>query len=591
MYYPKEVIDDVRTGNDIVDVIGGYVKLNKKGSNYMGLCPFHKEKTPSFSVNEENQFYHCFGCGASGNVYSFMMEYEKFSFPDAVKYLAARINYTLPEVDYTKEQAQKREEKKQLYAIHKVAARFYYDCLQQEQGRAAVEYLDKRRILPNIRKKFGFGYSPVEKGALYARLKEEGYSDELILKSGLVYRRDNGEMYDKFFNRLMFPIIDVYGNIIGFGGRVLGDAKPKYLNSPETPIFSKSHNLYNLNFARTARNPNKELILVEGYMDAIAVFQAGFRNVVASLGTAFNENHARTLRSYANSVILLFDSDEAGEKAVIRAIPVLKNAGLRVRVLQVHDAKDPDEYIKKFGSDAFGRLLAKAESQIMFRVRYMRRSYNLDLLEERISFTNEVSKILSELDNPIEADAYTKEISQMTGIDLSAIRTQVNRISSGMDVPDINRNIKRAVSTVGHKGGVDAARRSLINILAMNREIYNAIRGSFTAEELVDPFYIKMYNIISALHDQGSPVIQADLVSCFESVEEQKRAAEVFILHCDFANREETEKAVNDQLRVVKIAYYDQMLKNETAKEVRDDSLILKYLKAKKESIKFSIKI
>ncbi len=594
MYYSDDVIDDVRVGNDIVDVIGGYVHLKKQGANYIGLCPFHREKTPSFSVNAEGQYYKCFGCGEGGNVYSFVMKHDNYSFPDAVKFLAQRINYTLPEVNYSEEAAKRRENRKQLYEIHKVAARFYYDCLQEEQGKVAVEYLDKRRIAPNIRKKFGLGYAPIAKGALYEKLKSEGYSDELIIMSGLAYKKDNGVFYDKFFNRLMFPIIDVYGNIIGFGGRVFGDAKPKYLNSPETEIFSKSHNLYNLNFAKSARNNNKELILVEGYMDAIAIFQAGFRNVVASLGTAFNENHSRTLKAYANSVILLFDSDEAGEKAVLRAIPVLKNAGLRVKVLQVHDAKDPDEFIKKFGSEEFGKLLDTAESQIMFRVKNIRKKYNFELLEERIAFTNEVSKILAELDNTIEADAYLKEISAITGIDINAIRTQVNKIGNNAVVPVIGRfkNVgKASISDENGKNGIDAARRSIINILAQNKDIYKKVEGQFKAEELSEPFYVRLMKIIAELHAADKPIIEADLVSRFESVEEQKRAIDIFILHTDFSDREDLQKAVNDQMRVVKLAYYDEMIKNETAKDVTDDSLILKYLKAKNESMRFSVKI
>jgi DNA primase len=591
MYYSDDVIDDVRVGNDIVDVIGGYVRLKKQGSNYIGLCPFHREKTPSFSVNAEGQYYKCFGCGEGGNVYSFVMKHDNYSFPDAVKFLAQRINYTLPEVNYSEEAAKKRENRKLLYEIHKVAARFYYDCLQSEQGQVAVEYLNKRHIAPNIRKKFGLGYSPAAKGALYDKLKAEGYSDELILLSGLVVKRDNGAFYDKFYNRLMFPIIDVYGNIIGFGGRVFGDSKPKYLNSPETEIFSKSHNLYNLNFAKSARTTNKELILVEGYMDAIAIFQAGFRNVVASLGTAFNENHSRTLKAYANSVILLFDSDEAGEKAVLRAIPVLRNAGLRVKVLQVHDAKDPDEFIKKFGAEEFGRLLDTAESQIMFRVKNVRKKYNFELLEERIAFTNEVSKILAELDNTIEADAYLKEISAITGIDINAIRAEVNKIGNNAVVPAINRFKSASSSAENAKGGVDAARRGIINILAQNRDIYGKVEGLFNAEELSDAFYIKLMKIIIEFHKSGKPIVQADLVSRFADVEEQKRAIDIFILNTDFSDAEDLQKAFNDQMRVVKLAYYDELIKNETAKSVTDDSLVLKYLKAKNESMRFNVKI
>ncbi len=556
MHYPREVIDEIRIGNDIVDVIGDYVKLNKRGSSYVGLCPFHKEKTPSFNVNSENQFYHCFGCGASGNVISFVMEHEGYSFVDAIKFLADRINYDMPEISYSEEYNKKREIKQKLYEVHKVAARFYYDSLVSNNGKAAVAYLDKRKINLKTRRIFGLGYSPIAKGALYNHLKDMGYSDEIIFKSGLAYRKDENTVYDKFFNRLMFPIIDVYGNIIGFGGRILGDGQPKYLNSPESDIFTKSNNLYNLNLAKKSKL--KEYILVEGYMDAISIYQAGFKNVVASLGTAFNEKHAKVLKSYANSVILLFDSDEAGTKAILRAIPVLSSAGLKVKVVQVNDAKDPDEYIKKFGPSSFGELLKNAKSHFIFQAEQIQKKYNLELLEDRISFTDEIAKLLSMTDNKIEADAYLKEVSKITQIDLSSIQYEMNKLSNGVDTVHIKRSLRNNIK----QDSVDEAKRGLITLLASEKSLYRIYKDNLPSECFDNPIYEKILLNLYDSYENDYEIIPSDIVSRFENIEEQKKVASIFINEIKYTT-EQLEKAVNDQLKVVLKSYYTNALTKE----------------------------
>ena len=348
MYYPDDVIEEVRTRNDIVDVISQYVNLKKKGANYFGLCPFHNEKTASFSVNSEKQFYYCFGCGAAGNVFSFLMEMENLDFPEAMKKLAERAHINLPEPEKSAQVIAAEQTKQRLFDIHTAAGRYFYDCLQEKQGEQARAYLTKRQMDPRMARKFGIGYSPDSYDALFKHLKEKGFTLSDILKSGLVLENKDGKGYhDRFRGRLMFPIFDVQGRVVGFGGRILAKGEPKYLNSPETILFSKSRNLYGLNFAKAAKK--RELILVEGYMDMLSIYQAGFKNVVASLGTAFNNDHARTLKRFADDVILLYDSDEAGTNAALRAIPVLVKNGFRVKVTQVPDGKDPDEFIKKYG--------------------------------------------------------------------------------------------------------------------------------------------------------------------------------------------------------------------------------------------------
>ena len=376
MFYPQELIDEIRIQNDIVSVISEYITLKPKGSSYFGLCPFHNESTPSFSVSADKQFYYCFGCGESGNVYGFIMKMENCDFPEAVKRLADRARIPLPEPEYSAEAARKEKLKQQIYDMHRQAGRYYYAALHSRNGEKALEYLNRRGVEPEIQKKFGIGYAPQGRDNLYKYLSSKGFDREAMVKSGLVMESKDGRgLYDRFFNRLMFPIFDIQGRAIAFGGRIIDKGEQKYLNSPETAVFSKSRTLYGMNFAKAARK--REIILVEGYMDMISIYQAGFPNVVAGLGTAFNGEHAATLRKLADSVILLYDSDEAGTRAALRAIPVLVGGGFDVKVTQVTGAKDADEFIKKYGRDAFGKLIVDAVSYITFRINVAKKYYNM----------------------------------------------------------------------------------------------------------------------------------------------------------------------------------------------------------------------
>ena len=363
MRYSDDLVEEIRMKNDIVDVISGYVKLTRRGSSYFGLCPFHNEKSPSFSVSPGKQMYYCFGCGAGGNVFNFVMEYENYTFGEALKHLADRAGVQLPKIEYSGEAKKKAERRAALLEINKLAAGYFYYQLRRESGRQAHEYLTGRGLSEETIRKFGLGYSDKYSDDLYKYLKSKNYSDELLRDSGLFNVDERRGMYDKFWNRVIFPIMDVNNRVIGFGGRVMGDGKPKYLNSPETTIFDKSRNLYGLNFAKQTRK--RELILVEGYMDMLSIYQAGFHNVVASLGTAFNQEHARTLKRFADDVILLYDSDEAGTNAALRAIPVLVKNGFHVKVTQVPDGKDPDEFIKAKGAAEFSKLLVNAVHYIL----------------------------------------------------------------------------------------------------------------------------------------------------------------------------------------------------------------------------------
>ena len=333
MYYSEELIEEVRSRNDIVDVISGYVRLQKKGSSYFGLCPFHNEKSPSFSVSRQKQMYYCFGCGAGGNVFTFLMEYENFSFVEAMKYLADRAGIELPEQEYSKEAKERADLKATILEMNRLAAKYFYVQLKNERGFHAYRYLKDRQLSDEMILAFGLGYSNPYSDDLYKYLRGKGYSEELIRKAGLINTDERQGVYDKFWNRVMFPIMDVNNRVIGFGGRVMGDGKPKYLNSPETVVFDKSRNLYGLNRARTSRKPY--FLLCEGYMDVISLHQAGFTNAVASLGTALTAGHASLIKRYVKEVYLTYDSDDAGTRAALRAVPILREAGISAKVIRI----------------------------------------------------------------------------------------------------------------------------------------------------------------------------------------------------------------------------------------------------------------
>lgn len=583
MRYSDDIIEDIRFGNDIVELINGYTSLKQRGNSYVGLCPFHKESTPSFSVSPDKQLYHCFGCGASGTVYNFIMDIENYDFLDALMYLADRINYPLPEPNGSFDNSL-LEKKQILYDIHKLVAKKFYENLSNPQAQIANDYLDKRGISKNARIKFGLGYSLFKKDDIYNFLKQKGYDDEIILESGLVIKSKNNSFFDRFFGRLIFPIIDVQGRVIGFGGRDLTDSKtsPKYLNSPDTPIFNKSYNLYSINIAKN--NKNKELILVEGYIDVIALCQVGITNVVASLGTAFNENHIKLLKKYANKVIILFDSDDAGIKATLRAIPILVENGIYVRVTQVEDAKDPDEYISNFGTNNFIKLLNTAKSYISFQIIQKMKDYNLNDPIQKVEFTKEVSKIISSLSSPVERDVFINEASQITKISKEAIYEEVNMVLSN------NNNIKKIINKKPKQAilnnKLDEARQSILYILSSNINIYNILKNYINYEDFIDDTYIKLAKLIFKLNEKNQPIYPAEITLKFENPDEQKQISKVFMLKIDFSNSDNLEKVINDQIKIIKRAYFDKIIS-----ESDDLEKVQNALKDKKKFDKLYINI
>lgn len=421
MAIPSSFIDELVSRADIVDVVSDYMSLNPKGGSYWGLCPFHGEKSPSFHVRPDRQSYHCFGCGKGGGVISFVMETENLPFIDAVGKLAQRYHMVIPE----ESQDERSGYRKKLLEINKEAARFFHKCLYEEKGKEALGYLTGRGLSKGTLTKFGLGYSPNAWDGLILALKDKGYEKKDLLDAGLAVAGKNGSIYDRFRDRVMFPIIDIRGNVVGFGGRVMGDGTPKYLNSSDSFVFNKSNTLFALNLAKTTKG--KGLILTEGYMDTIALHQAGFDGAVASLGTAFTPQHAKLISRFASEVVIAFDSDEAGVNAANRAIPFLEKAGLQVKVLKMKGAKDPDEYIKSFGRESFLQLLDGSEDHITHSLGELQKKYDLDNDMEKVQFLKDAAGFLSSLTSPVEREVYAYRVAETTKIDKEVILGEIAR--------------------------------------------------------------------------------------------------------------------------------------------------------------------
>lgn len=423
-YYPDEIIEEVRISNDIVDVVSEYVKLEKKGKDYFGLCPFHKEKTPSFSVVPTKQIFYCFGCGKGGNVIHFSMSIENLEFVEAVKLLADRAKIQLPEGE-SKEDKEKALLKAQVSKINTEAARFFFETLNSPKGIKVREYLKKRLINEQTARRFGLGYSDEVWDDLFKHLTDKGFEEKNILKSGLILSNKKGGYYDRFRGRLIFPIFDIRGNVIGFGGRVLGSMMPKYMNSPETIIYNKGRHLYGLNFAKTSGEKN--LIVVEGYMDVISLHQNGIINAVASLGTALTESQGRLLKKYAEEVIISYDADTAGQAATMRGLELLNDIGCNVRVLIVPEGKDPDSFISKNGTDAFRGLIDKAVSLVEYKIKMLKKETDTTSSEGKISFLNKTADILSKIDNNVEREIYINKLANEYEISSESLFSEVLR--------------------------------------------------------------------------------------------------------------------------------------------------------------------
>ena len=557
MYYPEELIEEVRTRNDIVEVISGYVRLQKKGSNYFGLCPFHNEKSPSFSVSPGKQMYYCFGCGAGGNVITFLMEYENQTFPEAVRTLAQRAGIALPEADDSKEARQADSRRAKLLEINKEAAKYFYYQLRTERGSVGMEYLRKRELSDETMNHFGLGYANKYSNDLIQYLKSKGYSEDLIRDAGLCNVDEKHGMYDKFWNRVMFPIQDINHRVIGFGGRVMGDGKPKYLNSPETEIFDKSRNLYGLNFARTSRKGH--VILCEGYMDVIAMHQAGFTQAVASLGTAFTSGQASLLRRYANEILLSYDSDGAGVNAALRAIGILKEAGMTGRVINLEPYKDPDEFIKALGGEEFQKRLDHAENSFFFELRQLQKNYDLSDPEQKTAFHREIARKLCTFSEEVERENYIEAVAQKYHIGFENLRRLVGTYAAqtGLAQPVI-----RPKSGVQKKNtaaeGIKNSQKLLLTWLVEQPQLYRQISKYISPKDFTEGLYEKVADRLFEELEQGN-INPASIISMFEEEEDQREAASLF--HTKLERLESTaeqEKALHDIVCAVKRNSYER---------------------------------
>lgn len=557
MYYPEELIEEVRTRNDIVEVISGYVRLQKKGSNYFGLCPFHNEKSPSFSVSPGKQMYYCFGCGAGGNVITFLMEHENQTFPEAVRTLAQRAGIALPEADDSKEARQADSRRAKLLEINKEAAKYFYYQLRTERGSVGMEYLRKRELSDETMNHFGLGYANKYSNDLIQYLKSKGYSEDLIRDAGLCNVDEKHGMYDKFWNRVMFPIQDINHRVIGFGGRVMGDGKPKYLNSPETEIFDKSRNLYGLNFARTSRKGN--VILCEGYMDVIAMHQAGFTQAVASLGTAFTSGQASLLRRYANEILLSYDSDGAGVNAALRAIGILKEAGMTGRVINLEPYKDPDEFIKALGGEEFQKRLDHAENSFFFELRQLQKNYDLSDPEQKTAFHREIARKLCTFSEEVERENYIEAVAQKYHISFENLRRLVGTYAAqtGLAQPVI-----RPKSGVQKKNtaaeGIKNSQKLLLTWLVEQPQLYRQISKYISPKDFTEGLYEKVADRLFEELEQGN-INPASIISMFEEEEDQREAASLF--HTKLERLESTaeqEKALHDIVCAVKRNSYER---------------------------------
>lgn len=549
MYYSDELIEEVRSKNDIVDVISSYVKLQKKGSSYFGLCPFHNEKSPSFSVSRQKQMYYCFGCGAGGNVFTFLMEYENYSFLEALKYLADRAGVELPRQELSKEARERADTKAILLEINKAAARYFYIQLKERQGERALAYLKGRQLGDDTIRAFGLGYANKYSDDLYRYLKGQGYQDDMIAKAGLITVDEKHGAHDKFWNRVMFPIMDANSRVIGFGGRVMGDGKPKYLNSPETMIFDKSRNLYGLNRARSSRK--SYFLLCEGYMDVISLHQAGFTNAVASLGTALTQGHASLIKRYVKEVYLTYDSDEAGTKAALRAIPILREAGISAKVIRMEPYKDPDEFIKNLGKEAFEDRIREARNGFLFGVEVLERDYDLTSPEGKTDFLKEVARRLGEFEEDIERNNYIEAVAGQYHVGYEELRKLVVRtaVQNGLAQP-----VKRPEKPVKEKkeDGILTSQKILLTWMIEEPQVFHQISSYIIPEDFTGEIYRKVAELLYQQYEEGE-ANPARILDHFTEEEEHREAASLFHTRIrELTTPEERKKALKETVVRVK---------------------------------------
>lgn len=573
-YYPDELIEEIRLRNDIVDVVSEYVKLDRKGSNNFGLCPFHKEKTPSFCVSETKQIFNCFGCGKGGNVIQFVMLSENLDFVEAVKHLAERAKIDLPESD-DKEDKQKASLKKELQKINTETARFYYSNLTSENGKAAREYLEKRGLKENNIKKFGLGYAGAEWDSLFKFLLEKGFKQDVIEQSGLILKNKNGGFYDRFRNRLMFPIFDVRGIVIAFGGRVLDDSLPKYMNSPETPVYHKGKNLYALNLAKNSGD--NRIIVVEGYMDVISLHINGISNAVASLGTALTESQGRLLKKYAEEIIISYDADTAGQAATMRGLDLLHQIGCNVKVLVIPEGKDPDDFIRKNGPQKFRDLVDRSVSLLEYKAGMLKSKIDTKTTEGKIKFLNKVADMLSAIDNNLEREMYIKSLSRQYDISEEAMYAEIYKRTRP------RTNYRKAVAKVLPEGNesekatdnqpkeIRHLGRMLISLICIDNSVYKRLKEEIDIDLFTNAADKKTAELVFERIDSGRGIVPAELLGLQHEADTGEYAG-IIQNEC---NCESNVKAAKDIIKRL-VVYNMDKRKTEILDKLRDSGTLPK---------------
>ncbi|MBQ8299009.1 MAG: DNA primase [Clostridia bacterium] len=585
-FYSDEVIEEVRASNDIIDVISRYVTLQRKGNSYFGLCPFHREKTPSFSATPDKQIYHCFGCGLGGNVIHFIMKVENISFKEAIEFLAERANITLPVSNYdigmSQDELKKREANKaEMYEINKIAGRFFYDNI--EKSKVAQEYILKRKIDKKTVAKYGLGFALDDNG-LTKLLQSKGFKEENILGTGLVGKTEKGYMYDKFKNRFMFPIFDVRKRLIAFGGRTLESSEvmkangiPKYVNSPENLIYSKGRHLYGLNVAKSSNEKMKRLLVVEGYMDVISPHQAGITNVVASLGTALTEQQGRLIRQYANEVVLSYDSDAAGQKAMQRGIEIMQSLGVPTRILKMEGAKDPDEYVLKYGPERFEKLVDNSISPAEYKIDLLKQEYNLSDTAEKITFLTKMAEVLSKVDNNIERDVYVDKYSTELNVGREAIIAEIEKRTIRSSYKNNKwQQPKPVVLNVDETADEKAKRereKMIIYLLTLQKkEIFEKLKDVYTEADIElssnKGLIKRFYNLY-----ESDDTANKDIMLICETDEEKSLVSEVMMksntrddidkFAAEIIRNIEVEKLQNEKREVLKRLQADDLTEDE----------------------------
>lgn len=596
MYYSDEVIEEVRNRTNIVDVIGNYVHLKKKGNSYFGLCPFHGEKTASFSVSDEKQMFYCFGCGKGGSVFTFLMEYENFTFPEVVEYLAEQVGMELPKEEQTSEQKAMADYRATLREMNKDAANYFFKLLHHEHGKRGYEYFKSRQITDDTILKFGLGFADIYRDDLYRFLKQKGYQDEVLKDSGLV-EIDSQGAHDKFWNRVMFPIVDMNGKVIGFGGRVMGDGEPKYLNSRETLLFEKKKNLYGLHFAR--RSKRDGFLLCEGYMDVISLHQAGFDNAVASLGTAYTIDQARLLKRYRNRVFLAYDSDAAGQKAALRAIEICRSADLSARVISMEPYKDPDEFIKNLGAEEYEKRIANSISSVMYEIQVLAGHYHLNDPEDKTNFGREAAKRLSYIKDKLERENYVSAVSEQYHFQERSLLQQVNQIGEQtfeeQRFKDLEEESKKSHQRIvkEEKEAPILQEKLLLTWVANYPVLWEKIREHITVQEFSEGLTRQIAEQFEKQYQQTNMVNPAEVIDSYPDLSLHSKISAILNEEVQYEGSEQEDEvmrrqfaqnAITETVRRFKKESIDRQMKELTQQSIPKKEQSQRFMELMKET-------